>query len=212
MLLPPYEQDEIPTPQPTTTTLPNISAANDILSQSYFESPEAHILFGFIKDKNDNKDIDEIDLKNVINCRIAKLTEGYSTPNGWKSNVDDFDGNGVCTAFDIHKVQMKCRYLATSLRIALTKMVGAGGTTWHQCCEEAMQMVNKVDGNCHILRFYNKSMGHSRWYARVDSKRRRLWGDDFRDCFERVRLWYASYRRTACDNQQRKKGRQEVYG
>ena len=119
MLTSPDEPDELSPPAPT---VPNITAPSDILSQGYFESPEAHSLFGLIKDKEEKKNIDEIDLKKQINERIEKLTEGYSMANGWKLNIDDYDSKGLCSAFDIHNLQMKCRYLAMSLRVALSKM------------------------------------------------------------------------------------------
>ena len=129
------ESDAPPPPPPPT----NITA-NEILNQDFFESPEANCLFGTIGARTTE---DDVSVRTVIQKRIDKLTEGFSTPNGWKCVLEDLDSCGTCSPFQIYNIQIKCRYVVVALRIALRKMgQGAGGATWSDCCKDAMDTVN----------------------------------------------------------------------
>ena len=101
-----------PPPPPTT-----IVAANEILHQDFFESPEANCLFGMIGGMEE-----DVSVRTTIIERIQKLTEGFSTPDGWKCVLEDRDSCNTCSAFQIYNIQIKCRYIAIALRTALRKM------------------------------------------------------------------------------------------
>jgi hypothetical protein len=140
------------TPPPQTNL-----AALEIVNQDYFDSPEANILFGLtVIDKGgqggeETAGAEDVSVRTIIRRRIAKLTEAYSTPNGWKCVLEDLDSKQTCSPFQIYNIQIKCRYLVIALRIALRKMgVGEGGATWLQCCEEAMTTVNEFNNLSYI--------------------------------------------------------------
>jgi hypothetical protein len=129
---------ELDPPPPPTTNV----AANEILNQDFFELPEANCLFGMIGVTTE----EDVSVRTTIIERINKLTEGFSTPNGWKCVLEDRDSCNTCLAFQIYNIQIKCWYIAIALRIALRKMgQGAGGVTWLECCREAMQTVNEFN-------------------------------------------------------------------
>ena len=144
-----------PLPPPSTTaesdaapSPPANVAANEILNQDFFDSPEANILFGIIGVTTEEEDVS---VRTTIERRINKLTEAFSTPDGWKCILEDRDACQTCTPFQIYNVQMKCRYIAIALRVALRKMgQGAGGVTWLECCRQAMDTVNEFNNNTYI--------------------------------------------------------------
>jgi hypothetical protein len=135
-------ESDAPPPPPTNIT------ANEILNQDFFELPEANCLFGMIGVTTTEEDIG---VRTMIQEQINKLTEGFSTPNGWKCVLEDRDSCNTCSAFQIYNIQIKYWYIAIALRIALRKMgQGAGGVTWLECCWEAMQTVNKFNNLTYI--------------------------------------------------------------
>jgi hypothetical protein len=78
---------------------------------------------------------EDVSVKMIIEQRIKKLTEAFSTPDGWKCVLDNQDSCQTCTPFQIYNIQMKCRYISIALQVALRKMgQGAGGVTWLECC------------------------------------------------------------------------------
>ena len=116
-------------PPPATTTesdtppLPTNQKALAILNQDYFDSPEANILFGLEKEQGrEEMTAEEVSVRTTIQQRIERLTEAFSTPNGWKSVLEDRDATETCSPFQIYDLQIKCRYTAIALWIALRKM------------------------------------------------------------------------------------------
>ena len=144
------------TPDATTTTEldpppapPNL-AALAILNQDYFDSPEAYVLFGRM-DHEETTTEDEVSVKTMIQQRINKLTKAFSLPDGWECVLEDQDSTQTCSTFQIYNIQIRCRYLAIALRIALKKMgQGPGRATWLDCCQEAMATVNEFNNSTYI--------------------------------------------------------------
>jgi hypothetical protein len=94
---------------------------------------------------------DEVSVRTMIQQRIDKRTEGFLHPNGWKGVLEDLDSNQTYSSHQIYNIQIKCRYIAIALRIALPKMGrGAGGATWSDCCQEAMNTVNQFNNSTYI--------------------------------------------------------------
>ena len=90
-------------------------------------------------------------MRPTIQQRIERLTEAFSTPNGWKSVLEDRDATETCSPFQIYDLQIKCRYTAIALRIALRKMGrGPGRATWSDCCRESIQTVNEFNNTTYI--------------------------------------------------------------
>jgi hypothetical protein len=136
------ESDAAPSP-------PANVAANEILNQDFFDLPEANILFGMIRDAP--REEEDVSVRMIIEQCIKKLTEAFSTPDGWKCVLDDQDSCQTCTPFQIYNIQMKCRYIAIALQVALRKMgQGAGGVTWLECCTQAMHTVNDFNNTTYI--------------------------------------------------------------
>ena len=136
--------------------LPTSIAALQILNQDYFDSPEANILFGSLTSHDDN-----VLVRTIIQQRIDKLTEAFSLPNGWKCVLEDLDSTETCSPFQIHNIQIKCRYIVIALRIALRKMGrGAGGATWLDCCQEAMTTVNDFNNTTYIKYHHTIQVWH----------------------------------------------------
>jgi hypothetical protein len=107
-------------------------------------------LFGEQVNKNDedaNSDEDAWDVKAMVRKRIGRLRRGHTTVGGWKLTLEDLDTRDICSAHDIFNIQMKCKYLSVALRIALDDMLSL---TWCQCCNEAVQRVNKWETHEHI--------------------------------------------------------------
>jgi hypothetical protein len=109
-------------------------AARAIASQSWWESPEAHALFSDVKrSKGDNGD--SLFPREYVEARTERLKKGHTTAHGWKTVLDDFDANDICTPSDIFNIQMKCKYVSLALRIATEDMPGS---KWMECCERAV--------------------------------------------------------------------------
>jgi hypothetical protein len=133
-------------------------------------------LFGEQVDNNDedaNDDAEAWDVKAMVRKRIQKLRRGHTTVGGWKLTVDDLDTRDICSAHDIFNIQMKCKYLSVALEIALDDMPSL---TWRQCCNEAVERVNKWETHEHIK----------------NGETIRIWHHDFRassECFRNPNVY-----------------------
>jgi hypothetical protein len=151
--------DTPPPPPPTNIT------ALSILNQDYFDSPEANVLFGRMNHEETTTE-DEVSVRTMIRQRIDKLTEAFSLPDGWKCVLEDRDSTQTCSSFQIYSIQIRCRYLAIALRIALKKMgQGPGRATWLECCLEAMNTVNEFNNSTYI-KFHGTIRKWHLWFRR----------------------------------------------
>jgi DNA-binding transcriptional regulator YhcF (GntR family) len=143
---------------------------------SWWDSCNAFSLFGEQVDKNNedaNDDEDAWDVKAMVRKRIERLRRGHTTVGGWRLTIDDLDTRGICSEHDIFNIQMKCKYLSVALGIALDDMPSR---TWRQCCNEAVQRVNKWETHEHIK----------------NGETLRIWHHDFRgsnECFRNPNVY-----------------------
>jgi DNA-binding transcriptional regulator YhcF (GntR family) len=143
---------------------------------SWWDSSNAFNLFGEQVEQNNedaNDDEEAWDVKAMVRKRIAKLRQGHTTVGGWKLTLDDLDTRDICSAHDIFNIQMKCKYLSVALEIALDDMPSL---TWRQCCNEAVQRVNKWETHEHIK----------------NGETIRIWHHDFRassECFRNPNVY-----------------------
>jgi hypothetical protein len=143
---------------------------------SWWDSSNAFSLFGEQVDKNDedaNDDEEAWDVKLMVRKRIERLRRGHTTVGGWKLTLDDLDTRDICSAHDIFNIQMKCRYLTVALEIALDDMPSL---TWRQCCNEAVERVNRWEKHAHIK----------------NGETIRIWHHDFRssnECFRNPNVY-----------------------
>ena len=124
----------------------NLKSKN-ILEQTYWDSPEAHFLFGQREGGNVKQDQTGEALENVMRSRINMFKRAYLTPLGWKAMVNDFDQMDKCSSVDIFIFQSKAKYLALALQFALDHMPTL---TWQQCCERSIKMVNDFENYASI--------------------------------------------------------------
>ena len=97
--------------------------ARAIANQTWWELPEAHVLFCDVKRRaGDNGNL--LFPRENVEGRIERLKQGFATAHGWKLVVDDFDAKEICTPNDIFNIQMKCKYVSLALRIAFEEMPG----------------------------------------------------------------------------------------
>ena len=137
-------------PSVTSTALESSAIQNE----TWWDSPEAWKLFGELVSANaeeeetqDDNQLTIFDLRRTVGRRIKRLRKGYTTSDGWRNVIDDYDSQGLCTGPDIFNVQMKCRYLVVALQVALYDMPSR---TWGGCCKEAVRIVNAREGDEHI--------------------------------------------------------------
>jgi hypothetical protein len=130
----------------TSADIKPSAAATAVANQSWWESPEAHVLFCDVK-RSAGENGDLLFPREYVETRIERLKQGFATAHGWKLVVQDFDARDLCTPNDIFTVQMKCKYVSLALRIALEEMPGI---RWMQCCERAIQEFGRVEGHDHI--------------------------------------------------------------
>ena len=121
-----------PIPPPVNVTPPPA-----IIHQSYFESPEAIRLFCTRQEIED--ELVE-DARDSILSRIEKMTV-MTNAMQWRSTVEDFDQNNLCTAHEIFSNQMRCLYISNALKHALNNMPG---DTWFQCCSHSIDSLKAV--------------------------------------------------------------------
>ncbi len=143
---------------------------------SWWDSTNAFSLFGERRvDENEDAN-DEEDAWNVrvmVKRRIERLRRGHTIVGGWKLTLDDLDTRDICSAHDIFNIQMKCKYLSVALEIALDDMPSL---TWRQCCNEAVQRVNKWETHEQIK----------------NGETIRIWHHDFRassECFRNPNVY-----------------------
>ena len=104
----------------------------ELLSQTYWDSPEACKLFGADEEQNA--------LMN-IRRRIETLSLGFSTATGWRHVLNDEDKQDVCSEFDRFNIRSKCQYISVALKFAERKMPM---WTWKKCCSEAVKAMEIV--------------------------------------------------------------------
>jgi hypothetical protein len=102
--------------------------------QTYFDSPEAEILF---KPTEDETVLDAIDR------RIEVWQSVNETSCGWKNMLAGDKDYEFCTAKHIHRLKQQAVMLVQAYHIAKEEMV-AGKSTWNQCCEKSVKMANRV--------------------------------------------------------------------
>ena len=140
----------------------NLPLSRRLQLETWWDSPEAYRLF---KEVAQNPD-DTRSLQDIVEERMVRFQMGHTSAQEWKLLVDDFDNQSLCSAFDIHSIQMKCKYLALALKYALEEMPNR---TWLQCCRRAIDTINDLQGvkqikdpNTirkwhHIFRMHNES-------------------------------------------------------
>ena len=99
-------------------------ASDRILNQSWWESNSDNSFFGELRvvpEEEEEEEEEALDIKAVVRKRIQRLRQGHTSCDGWKLTLDDLDTKGICTANDIFDIQMKCKYVAIALRLALCK-------------------------------------------------------------------------------------------
>ena len=121
----------IVTPTPTGMT-PSINQleSNIIQEQTYWDSPEAVLLFGRRNDTN-------IDVEDAVDERIAMMEKANESSSGWQLVMDDFDSKDMMSNHDIFMIQNKAKYLLLALKFAKTNMPTMN---WKTCCEEAIKV------------------------------------------------------------------------
>jgi hypothetical protein len=85
-----------------------------------------------------------------VEKRIKQLQKGHATTAGWKLTIDDFDQQELCSQHEIFNFQLKCRCVSLALRHALEDMPNE---TWLECCQDALDSINRADG---VIHFKNK--------------------------------------------------------
>jgi hypothetical protein len=130
----------------TSSDIKPNQAARAVISQSWWESPEAHTLFCDVK-RSTGENGDYLFPREYVETRIERLKNGFATAHGWKYIVDDFDAKEICTPNDIFNIQMKCKYVSLALRIALEDMPAR---KWMECCERAVKELGRIEGHDHI--------------------------------------------------------------
>jgi hypothetical protein len=123
--------------------------AQTILNQSWWDTGNAIRYFGAI-------DGEVSPTEAVENC-ITRLQRGHASATGWKLVIDDFDQQELCSQHESFIFQLKCRYVSLALRYALEDMPDK---TWMECCQKAVDTVNRVERVAHIK---NKET-LSRWH------------------------------------------------
>jgi hypothetical protein len=137
------------TPEQTEANPNPNPIAQAILDQSWWDTGDAIRYFGAIDG--------EVSPKEAVKERIAQLQRGYTTATGWKLVIDDFDQQDLCSLHESFIVQLKCRYVSLALRYALEDMPDK---KWHECCQDAIDSINRVDGVEHVKN--NQTV--SRWH------------------------------------------------
>jgi hypothetical protein len=140
-----------------TPVLENIRESEAIQNQTWWDSPEAGKLFGeMVRQSSEEEEemvrqfteteLTKLNIREMIEKRIKGLRKGYSTSDGWRNTLDDFDSQNLCSSRDVFNIQMKCRYLVVALQVALDDMPSR---TWVECCKEAVKRVNEQEGYEH---------------------------------------------------------------
>jgi hypothetical protein len=78
----------------------------------------------------------------TIKHRCQRLKEGYQSPGGWRSVIDNEDSDNLYSESDQFCLQWHCRYLAMALLLLALVHLSPGKFTWENCCELAIGTVN----------------------------------------------------------------------
>jgi hypothetical protein len=127
--------------------------SDEIRKQNKWHSPEALMLFvnsskapmrkGKTSQTTDKSKQNTTNVKRHIARQIRLLRNAYTTPNGWKYIVNDKDVNDICSPYDVFVLRLKARYLAVTLKVALTKYETT--TDFLDICSIAIDKINKID-------------------------------------------------------------------
>ncbi len=120
--------------------------ARAVISQSWWESSEAHTLFCHVQ-RNIGENGDYLFQQEYVETRIERLKNGFATAHRWKLVVDDFDAYELCSASDVFNIQMKSKYMSLSLRFPLAEM-NAG--KWRDCCDDAVEHLDRLEGHQYV--------------------------------------------------------------
>ena len=116
----------------------------EIKNYTYWNSGKASSTFGYFDPKDNGQKLKPIE--EIVTERMMRMREGYKAFNGWKHNIEDGDELNVCTHFDIFLLQLKCKYISISLKIALEEL-HKSDMTWEKCCRLAIQRINELEVN-----------------------------------------------------------------
>jgi hypothetical protein len=135
----------------TPVTHPRANITKNMTMETKWDSPEAASLFvhgiskmGWRKRKKIIQTDDKTDVKQHVMDQIQRLRMAYLSPLGWKDILDDHDDNDTCTPFEIFSIQLKAKYLAVTLSVALEKY--ASTVNFLDICDIAIKKVNELDG------------------------------------------------------------------
>jgi hypothetical protein len=98
----------------------------------------------------------------TIQERIQLLTEATKLHKNYKYIIHGGDPRNLCTDSEIHAIKMKAIFLCCALKLALVHMDNKPHSwTWHQCCEEAVKILNEKVGlvyctSADVLRQWNR--------------------------------------------------------
>ncbi len=104
-------------------------------NESYWDQSEAKLLFGQIG-------LDEENVYETIEKRIERLSQAAHSPMGWKTVLDDFDSQDLCTTYEIFNIRLKSQFVATALMHALTHM--PSGRKWDDCIKFSIDSLKEV--------------------------------------------------------------------
>jgi hypothetical protein len=154
----PFQNDNHHSPSNSPVALTELEAqveanldpiAQAIIDQSWWDTGDAVRYFGALDG--------ELAAKETVEKRIEQLKKGYSNATGWKRTIDDFDHQELCSKHEIFNFQLKCRYVCLALRYAIDNMPDK---TWLECCKDALETVNRIDGVDHITNERTLSRWH----------------------------------------------------
>ena len=113
-------------------------------NQTYFQSKEAHKVFGYSAPKN-NEERDK-DVRDIIYQRIERFQNGVYTFSGWRQLMEDGDKENKCGERFVCEVRNKAKYLFHALTILLEKKEDESTLSWQQICDLAAEKVKEFEG------------------------------------------------------------------
>lgn len=108
------------------------SSAEMISSQTYFDSPEAIVLFAPREDETVLECIDKL---------VEILTFVNNNVDGWRHVVEGGDPDKICTPNQIFEIRHRCAFLCLALQLAKENM---NKMNWFECCQVAAEQLNKA--------------------------------------------------------------------
>ena len=136
------------------------SRPEEILKQSKWVSPEAHLLFTGVnsrqarnkkrkKDKsNSDTSHDDVDVRPSIRSQILILRRAYLTVDGWRDIIDDIGVKDDCSAFQVFSIRQKAKYLSVLLSLSLLHY--STTTQFIDICKRTINLINQVDCCCEV--------------------------------------------------------------